>query len=315
MTESEFQEFVITMGYRYNEKAKTAFNTFEGFHNRIEFAKHESRYLVRLECAPSNCEPQELRQLLREFQSERKEAVPKVYFRKRYIGIELKKTVDSEIDKEELKALVHFITELCKSDKLVPLCRICARQRKTGVYVVGQEIMPVCDSCVTRMRRRHEKRRDLFEKKRQNMPAGLLGALFGGMLGALLNILCYQLFPLKGVWSVFIAVLAYCGFVVTGRRANKKSGIICAAMSVVIFLLSEYAAMVLETAILIEREGGGIAVSESVDITNAGLSDPSYLMTLLPEYIIGVAVVLAVGAVYFLKRSLTRPVKISKNLL
>ena len=109
---------------------------------------------------------------LRQFQSEHKKSVLRVGFKRRQITVEMKMTIDSDIDKEELKALVHLMTVLCKSDKLVPLCGVCGRQRKTGVYIVGREMVPICDACVSRKRRLYEKRRDLFEKKRQNMAAG-----------------------------------------------------------------------------------------------------------------------------------------------
>ena len=44
MTESEFQEFMITVGYRYNEKTKSAFNSFEGFKTIIEFSQKDNKY-------------------------------------------------------------------------------------------------------------------------------------------------------------------------------------------------------------------------------------------------------------------------------
>lgn len=316
MTESEFQEFIITLGYRYHEKTKTAFNTFEGFHNLIVFGVQESRYMLRLSCLPNGCETENILNELKNFQSEHKELITKVSFRKKQIFIELKMTIDSDIDKAELKALVHFMTMLCRSDKLIPLCRVCGRQRKTGVYVVGREIVPICDACVSRKRRLYEKRKNLFEKKKQNMAAGLAGAVFGAVLGGLINILLYQILPLWGAGSVFTAVLCYCGFVVTGRRATKKSGVICAGIAAVVFVLSEYAAMVLETAVMIEREGGGIAVSESFNITNSGLANnTAYLTAFLTEIGVGIGVIIAVGIGYFLKRKFTRPMKISKNLL
>ena len=49
--------------------------------------------------------------------------------------------------------------------------------------------------------------------------------------------------------------------------------------------------------------------------SNSGLMEQSYQMIALSELTAGIAVILAVGAVYFLKRILTRPMKISKNLL
>lgn len=315
MTESEFQEFIITMGYRYHEKTKTAFNTFEGFHNMIDFREQENRYALRLSCTVNGVETGAILEELKHFQSEHKESVVKVGFKHRQITVEMKMTIDSDIDKEELKALVHFMTVLCKSDKLIPLCGVCGRQRKTGVYIVGREMVPICDACVARKRRLYEKRRDLFEKKQQSMAFGLCGAVFGAVLGGLLNVLLYQLLPIGGLWSIPTAILAFMGFVVTGRRATKKSGIICTVIAMLFYALSQYAAVVLETAILIEREGGGIAVAEAMNITHSGLTDSSYRIDFLVGIAIGCGLIIAVGVAYFLKRKFTRPMKISKNLL
>ncbi len=316
MTESEFQEFIITLGYRYNEKSKTAFNTFEGFHNVIIFRENENRYSTRMECVCERAEDaQKVTKELKSFHEEHKNYVVRAALKHRCVEIELKMTIDSEIDKEQLRALVHTITVLCKSENLSPICRVCARQRKTGVYVVGTELMPICDSCIARKRRLYEKRRNMFDKKRQSMAGGIVGALFGAMLGGMLNVMLYQIFPVRGIWSVFVAVLCFFGFVVTGERATKKSAVICEIISALVFILSEYAAMIMETAILIEREGGGIAVSESIYITNSSLTDMSVLMSLLPEIVIGLVLIAAAGGVYLLKRMLTRPMKISKNLL
>ena len=68
-------------------------------------------------------------------------------------------------------------------------------------------------------------------------------------------------------------------------------------------------------SILIEHEGGGIAVTEAMEMTNISLTDISYLKAILLEIAVGSAVMIAVGVVYFLKRMLTRPLKISKNIL
>ncbi len=316
LTESEFQEFIITLGYRYNEKSKTSFNTFEGFHNVIIFGENEGRYSLRLECVSKGAEESAtVQRAIRRFHEDHKDYVIRTAVKRRFIEIEIKMTIDSDIDKEQLRALVHLMTVLCKSGRLAPICRVCARQRKTGVYVVGTELMPICDACVARKRRLYSRRRDLFDKKTQNMAGGLVGAVFGALLGGMLNVLVYQLCPLRGVWSIFIVVLSFWGFVITGRRATKKSAVICEIISVMVFILSEYLAMIMETAILIEREGGGIAVSESIDITNSSLGDMSVLMSLLPEVLVGIVVIAAAGGVYLLKRLLTRPMKISKNLL
>jgi len=313
LTESEFQEFLITVGYRYNKKSKSAFNSYEGFHTIIEFRTSENRYAVSLSAQVENQD--DLSERLKEFLVSNKDFVTRAAYKNRMIRISVKMTVDSETDRERLKKVTSFMMELCKSETLTPMCRVCSRNRKTGLYVVGTELMPICDRCIIRKRKQYEHRRDMFEKKKQNMPAGIFGAIFGAALGASMYVLIYQLFSFWGIPAGFIAAFSFCGFVVTGERATRLSAVICGFISFIFFLAAEYVALVAGMSILIEREGGGIAVTEAMEMTNISFTDMSYLNTIIFELIVGTVVMILIGIVYFLKRSYTRPLKISKNVL
>lgn len=313
MTESEFQEFLITVGYRYNKKSQSAFNSFEGFHTIIEFRTSENRYAIRLSAMTEDQDSLDAK--IKEFASENKDFVSRAFYKKHMINISIKMSVDSEIDRERLKKAASFMMGLCKSDLITPVCIVCSRNRKTGLYVVGQELMPICERCIVRKRRQYEHRRDMFDKKTQNMPAGILGAVFGAALGASVYVLIYQIFSFWGIPAGLIAACCFGGFVVTGERATKLSAVVCGAISFLFFLAAEYMALVAGMSILIEHEGGGIAVTEAMEMTNISLTDISYLKAILLEIAVGSAVMIAVGVVYFLKRMLTRPLKISKNIL
>ena len=112
-----------------------------------------------------------------------------------------------------------------------------------------------------------------------------------------------------------IIVPSFIGFVITGRRATVQSAVVCAIISWLIYILAEYAAIVANMAVLIEREGGGIAVSEAMQVINASFIDNSYLMPIVNEIVLSTVFMVMTGGIYFLKRSLTRPFKISKNIL
>lgn len=316
LTESEFQEFVITQGYRYNQKTKTAFGNFDGFHALLKFAEKEGRYTLRMECsAKSMDDAVSVSDRLKKFREEHKEYVSKARCRMRYVSVEIKKTVDSDIDREELRSLVHFVTELQKSGYLRPLCRVCGRERKTGVYVIGKNICPVCDSCVLRKRRQYERRLELFENTKQSWPGGIIGALFGAVLGGALYVLLYQYINLYGITAAAIPVLTFSGFVMVGGRATKLSGVICALISALVFAAAEYVSMIVQTAVDIERDGGGIEIARSADIINLSLREPETLQMYLPETLVGIGLILVIGTAYFIKRKLTRPMRVSKNLL
>lgn len=313
MTESEFQEFMITVGYRYNEKRKFSFNSFEGFRTVIKFCENKNRYSLAVKAGTSSIA--ELKKRLKNYETEHKNYVSKAKYSDRYIKIELKMTIDSDIDKEELKQLVHFMTELFKAEILNPLCEVCSRPRKTGLYIVGTEPVAICDNCLTRKKRQYEIRKNKFIRKKQNMKLGLIGAVFGAVFGACVYIFLYQFIPTFGTGGVMVIIPSFIGFVVTGRRATVKSALICAAVSGIIFIASEYLAMVASMAILIERNGGGIAVSEAIDIINASFGDISYVMPVIIDSITGLGLMTVTGVVYFLKRAFTRPLKISDNIL
>ena len=286
MTEGEFQECMIILGYRYNEKTGTAFNSFEGFRNLIMFVEKENRYVLYLDCSYKGIQELEsVNQKLKEFHSEHKNYILKAEYKKRRINIVLKMTIDSDIDKDELKALVHIFSIF------------------------------VCEACVGRKRRIYEKRKNVFLNKTQNMPGGIAGALFGAFLGAAIYVLLYQLIPMYGVGSLVISVLSFLGFIAAGIRATKKSAVICIIISCAVFLAAEYAALVFNSAVSIEHLGGGIAISEAVDITNFSLRDKGYLLSILPEISIGITLIMLSGLVYLIKRAKTRPTKISKNIL
>ena len=313
MTQSEFQEFMITVGYRFDEKSGSAFNSFEGFRTIIEFEPKENKYSLRVK-ADANEVPV-LKQKLKNYANEHKNHVTKAKYSDKYIRVTVRMTIDSEIDKNELKQLVHFMTEMFKSGMLVPLCSVCSRNRKTGLYIVGKELLAVCDNCLARKQRQYEIRRNKFVRKKQNMPLGLIGAVFGAVLGASVYILLYQFIPTFFMGGVMIIIPSFIGFVVTGKRATVQSAIVCAVISWLIYILAEYAAIVAGMAVLIEQEGGGIAVSEAMQVINDSFSDMSYLMPIINEIIIASVFMAITGGIYFLKRSLTRPFKISKNIL
>ncbi len=313
VTEGEFQEFLITVGYRYNSKTKMGFNTFEGFHAMIGFYSVENRYTLSLGADADNLTA--LFEKIKAFAGQNKAFVSKAGYKDRQIRMNIKMTVDSDIDREHLKEITRFVTELCKSGIITPLCRICSKNKKTGMYIIGSELMPVCDKCIERKRKQYERRRDMFEKKKQNMPAGIGGAVFGAILGASVYVLLYQFWTGFGIWAGIIVSCIFGGYVVAGKRATKLSAVICEIIAGITLLAAEYTAMVANMAISIERNGGGIAVTEAIESTNSTFSDYSILNAFVMEVLIGIGVMVVIGIIYFLKRKFTRPSKISKNLL
>lgn len=316
MTESEFQEFIITIGYRYCEKAKTAFNSFEDFHTKIQFYVQENKYVFSLNADISKqSNPYEINEQLKDFLAEHKNNIIRAVYDNKKINIVLKMTIDSDIDKDKLKVTAKFIMDLCKSGKIIPICQACSRKNKTGLYIVGRELTSLCDTCVAKKRRQYEHRKNVFDLKKQNMPAGITGAIFGSLLGASIYVLLYQFLPLYGTATIFIIILSFMGFVVTGQRATRKSAIICMIISAAVLMLAEYTAIVANMAILIELEGGGIAVSEAIEATGMSLTDKDYLFSVLFDIATGIVIINITGVVYFLKRKYTRPLKISENIL
>ena len=74
---------MITVGYRYNEKLKFAFNSFEGFRTVIKFSENKNRYFLTVKTGTSSIA--ELKKKLQNYEFEHKNYVSRAKYSKKYI--------------------------------------------------------------------------------------------------------------------------------------------------------------------------------------------------------------------------------------
>ena len=99
---------MITVGYRYEKKSKSAFNSFEGFRTIIEFNKKDNKYSLRVKAGTDDISL--LKQKLKSYADSHKNHVIKAKYADKYIRWE------QDNPKLLKKALLECPNELVKRD-------------------------------------------------------------------------------------------------------------------------------------------------------------------------------------------------------
>lgn len=83
-----------------------------------------------------------------------------------------------------------------------------------------------------------------------NMPLGILGALIGGLLGALSILLFFQIDRVAALSGVILAFCTLKGYELLGKKLSTPGIVIC----VIIMLIMPFVAYIVHSAILVTKE-------------------------------------------------------------
>lgn len=141
------------------------------------------------------------------------------------------------------------LTAILHENGYTPCCSVCGKEDMVSAFQVEGSYYHLCRDCETSMHQRFAG----VKPKKENVVAGIVGALLGSLLGVLCIMLLSQLGYVAALSGVVMAVGVLKGYELLGGKLSKKGIAIC----VVIMLFMTYLGDRLDWAILFYREGGG----------------------------------------------------------
>lgn len=296
MTESEFEEFIITLGMKYYAPDSTAYGYVEGFQMILRFLERQRRYVLLIGAGSEN-DTQKLNSLLHKFAADRKSKVVYAQFEENTIQVCIKMTVDSEIDRLSIKDSIGAVFCFCKELEVSSLCKYCGKQKKSQFYTIGGDFDAMCEECFNLKSSSADKKLKKKNRK-QKFGFGLIGALIGAFVGVNAYILLYVLGFKIGLGGIIIILAALFGFALLGKRHNKKSVIVCMGVSWFFLLLAEYISNIATFALDVYNLGGSWAIGEAVAWVNTHLLLPEVYNEILKNIAVGTFLILIFGAVF-----------------
>lgn len=210
---------------------------------------------------------------------------------KNTITMILKRCTNQEKLQNNMQECLPAFLAFLKSKGLVNGCELCGEAKSTECCYLTESVKYLCEDCYASVSQRTEELMN-GTKKKENIIAGIVGALLGSLLGVVSIILLSQLGYVAAVSGVIMAVCTLSGYEILGGKLTKRGIVI----SAVIMIVMTYVGDRLDWAIMIARQFDTdifysyrlvpvFLAEEAIDITN-------YIANLVLVYVF-----LLVGAV------------------
>lgn len=301
MTESEFEEFVITLGMQYYKPDNAAYGRIDGFETILRFSERQGRYIFLVGAgAEERDNEQELNAQLNRLAA----ANNKIFlarFENHTIQVDMKMTINSEIDRGTIKESISKVFGFCKDLKILPFCKYCGQQKKTGFFTLGGAFDAMCEDCFNikspildkKLKRRNQKPR---------FGRGLLGSIAALILSTIIYIVLYLFNIRMGLGSIILVIAALFAFVLFGKRHTAKSILACMVLSWLFLLAAEYISYVAEFSkdLSVPYADMFWAVDEAIRFVHTHILTSAVYGIMLVNIAIGTGLIAVFGALFAL---------------
>ncbi len=147
---------------------------------------------------------------------------------------------------EAYDALTGFLA----ANGYINCCQVCGQSVDTAPYFVSGEFSIMCPDCAAKVSQNLQLSNAQQSRKKDNLIAGIVGALIGSLIGVLCIVVIGQLGYVAALSGIVMAVCTLKGYELLGGKLSTK-GIV---VSIVLMLVMTYVGNLLEWAIVVMRE-------------------------------------------------------------
>ena len=232
-----FMKQFQSIGFGLDQQTVTGYRKVDGFCFTVRIDVNRKMYTVSVPCAVHREEDaRNMNAAFQQFAAERKKTVKSAFYDGRQISIcyQSKELTINIIDgtKEAVDACMYYIRQY----SAVPICPVCGRAIDTNIYAVENAVNAMCGDCFLNAQRKVSDSSSSEQRRVENVPLGIVGAILGGLAGAVL----WVLFSLMGRIVIIAGALsALAGYLLYKKLAGKisKKGLILSLVIAFIFLL------------------------------------------------------------------------------
>lgn len=261
---ASYEKQLKSLGFGFDTLTMTGYNKINGFSVRVKINAASRDYTVFTACRPqdSNNETM-LSNALQQFASERSRTVKAAVFDGKQIIISYS-TGDFTTDitkgvQEAVNATMYYASQF----GCMPCCSSCGEFTYTGIYAVENNTIAVCERCFEPVRNSTADRMVRDSEVMTNYPLGIIGAVLGGLAGALCWILFSSLRKITVVAGFLAGLGGIMGFKWLGKKMTFWGLVISIAVSFVFLLCGIYVSLGIDIFTVFQQEGYDIGFFES----------------------------------------------------
>ena len=231
-----FSKVLLPDGFITDKDLQVAYGSMNGYHVVIKHLPQQRQMVIQYQVLEGNESAAiELRSFLAEW-SKKKNVNAATYINNTLsVTLMAKSKQLGELVKETMITITNYLVEHHMEEG----CKSCGNKgfEINGIYQINEEVEIMCSECFQRKSANQDSE---YKKKTTNMAAGIVGALFGSLLGVICWVLIYQLGYIAGITGFVMVVCCMKGFELLGGKLNRVGVLLSILIAIVMLFAAEY---------------------------------------------------------------------------
>ncbi len=264
------------IGFSYDSLTATGYNKINGISFIVHIEPSSKDYTIYAACRPyDQNNDSALSADLQKFASERQKIVKNAFFNGKQIIICCPLNFTANIV-QGVNEAVTSIMNLAGIYQCVPCCSVCGRTIETDIYTAENSVIAMCTDCFSSYQHKMFNNMQTDAQTITNYPMGTIGALLGGLAGAVIWVLASmmgRISMLAGLVSGFAGIY---GFKMLGKKLSASGIAIAAIISLCLLLAGMYIATGIDLFNTFKDYGYELSFSETLECIPYALEDEDY---------------------------------------
>ena len=233
-----YNEQFRAVGYSYDELTVTGYGKINGFCFTVKIDAGNRLYTLRMPCRIYNeADKDKLNKELQLFVSQRKSWVRSAIYIKNVIVMVFQMTgMSADITKgvkEGTEACLYYARQY----GAVSSCQSCGNVVETDIYAIEDEVSALCFNCFSGAHGKMAEKSYNEQNTAENVPLGIIGAILGGLTGAVIWILFSLMGKVVMIAGGLSCLAGYFGYKLLAKKMSKK-GLAIALVTAFVMLIA-----------------------------------------------------------------------------
>lgn len=267
-----FNKLMLPNNFSVNQELQAAYGKMDQYHVVLQNVAAQNQLVIHYEIAETSAE---MGQAVRAFLASFSSARPHVNFAT-YQNNRLDVSIGTK-GKElgnQLKEAMIAVTDYLVENHAEECCSFCGAlgADMNGIYQLDEQVEIMCADC---FRRQMDQEAAQGKKKKTNLAAGIVGAVFGSLIGVACWVLIYQLGYIAGLTGFVMMVCCMKGFELLGGRLSRAGVIVSILISIVMLFAAEYLTVGIEIYKMMKEYYSSVSLFEGIRAVPSYLADSS----------------------------------------
>lgn len=281
-----YKKQLESLGFGYDTLTANGYHKINGICFTVNLNPNTKDYIVSAACKPADeMAVAPMREAIQQFAGERQKIIKSALFDGRQIII-IWNIADISPDITKcVSDSVNFINYCISQFGCVSCCGACGEVGSANIYAIENNIAALCPNCFSNTQNTIAGTMYRENQILTNYPLGILGAVLGGLSGAVIWILFSMMGRISTIAGIFAAIFGYFGFKKLGKKMTLQGLIISLVVSFVFLLGGMYVAIGIDIFNAVKEYG--FTLSEAFEWIPDYLTDPEATGEIIYNHIFG----------------------------